>query len=109
MGANFKSWVEGFEKLPVTPTGKLLLVPKAVVRQHLAYTVDDYYGNYLLTHLKQIELDAGSSLVYIVKKTKSPNVTKKDLRKKFGSKKETSFGRRLSIPTYSGPTKKPKI
>lgn len=93
-----KSWIEGFEPLPVTPEGKLLLVPKAIVRQHLAYTLEDYYRNHLLTHLRSVELDANSALVHVVKSTKERKVTRKDIEKKYGKTKPAIINQTLDNP-----------
>ncbi|PLR26739.1 hypothetical protein SGCZBJ_09850 [Caulobacter zeae] len=82
-----KEWTEKFTTLPMTPRGKILLVPKAVVRRHLAYSLEEYYRFYVLTHLQKVELDANSSLVQVVKKTKVRKVTKKSVEEKYGKTK----------------------
>lgn len=93
-----KSWVEGFVDLPMTPVGKLLLVPKAIVRQHLAYSLEDYYRNHLLVHLKQVELDANSALVDILKTTKARVVRRGSVEKKYGKKKSDIIRETLVHP-----------
>jgi len=50
-----KKWSNKFVDLPVTEFGKLLLVPKAIVRRRLAYDGDDYYRNYILPALEEAE------------------------------------------------------
>jgi hypothetical protein len=85
--ARSKDWVEKFVELPMTPAGKLLLVPKAIVRRHLAYTLEEYYRHYVLTHLQRVELDTNSQLVQITKKTKRRYVTKKSVEEKYGTGK----------------------
>lgn len=82
--AQTKQWVNKYVDLPVTSAGKLLLVPKIIVRQNMDYNVDQYYRHYILTHLQQVEIDANSSLVEIIKTGKNkgtPKVTKKKIEK----------------------------
>jgi len=62
-----KTWFTRYERLPVTKEGKLLLVPKAIVRPDLQFRADQYYRHYILTHLQQVELNSGSGLVYMIK------------------------------------------
>lgn len=83
-----KDWYEDFVDLPMTPEGKLLLVPKAIVRRHLAYSLTEYYRFHVLTHLQDVELRANSQLVQITKKTKERYVTKKDVEEKYGRSKK---------------------
>lgn len=90
-------WEQRFEKMPITSFGKLLLVPKAIVRKHLAYDTDEYYRHYLLEHLREIELEAGSSLVELLK-NKKRRVTKKKLAKKYGTGKSAIVRETLKHP-----------
>ena len=41
-----RTWISRYERLPVTPQGRLLLVPKAIVRQHLEYDAGEYYRHF---------------------------------------------------------------
>jgi hypothetical protein len=75
-----------FTALPVTRSGKLLLVPKAIVRKRMEYDEDEYYRNYILEYLMEKEMSANTELVKLLKDG-SRRVTKKDLRKKYGSGK----------------------
>jgi hypothetical protein len=81
-----RQWFTRFERLPVTPQGKLLLVPKAIVRRHLEYDAGEYYRHFLLDHLREVELNANSGLVELLKNGRR-RVTKKSLIKKYGSGK----------------------
>jgi len=83
-----KDWVNFFTRLPMTPEGKLLLVPKAIVRVNLAYSVDEYYRHYLVPYLQQRELDAHSSLVHTLK-DKTRVVYKNRIEDKYGTGKDT--------------------
>jgi hypothetical protein len=82
-----KKWTNRYEKLPMTRFGKLLLVPKSIVRRRMDYSVDEYYRYYILEHLKEVELSANTELVHLLKDG-SPRVTKKDLIAKYGGGKE---------------------
>lgn len=93
-----KKWVESFVDLPMTPVGRILFVPKAIVRLHLAYNLDDYYRNHLLAHLRGVELNANSSLVTVIKKTKEKKIYSKDLKKKYGDKKSDIVRETLANP-----------
>jgi hypothetical protein len=81
-----KSWFSRFETLPLTQRQRLLLVPKAIVRQHLEYDADEYYRHFLLEHLRAIELAANSQLVELLKNGRR-RVTKKALMEKYGTGK----------------------
>lgn len=75
-----------FVDLPVTNAGKLLLVPKIIVRQRMDYDVGEYYRDYLLEHLRTVELAANTELVHLLKDGRQ-RVTKKDLIEKYGATK----------------------
>lgn len=81
-----KTWFQKFVSLPVPNSNKLILVPKAIVRQRMEYDYSEYYRNYILEHLRGVELDANSELVHLLK-DKSPRVRTKDLIAKYGNKK----------------------
>lgn len=81
-------WYSEFVRLPVTGWGKLLLVPKVIVRRRMEYDVDEYYGDYILEHLRDVELSANSELVRLLRDGRR-RVTKKDLKAKYGRGKAT--------------------
>lgn len=82
-----KTWYSELVALPV-PSRKLLLVPKELVRRKQDYNVDDYFNNFVLEHLRSVELnDPTSSLVHVLKTTGERRVTKKKLREKYGQGK----------------------
>lgn len=85
-----EQWYSEFTSLPIADGDKLLLVPKAIVRNHLLYSADEYLRHFLLTHLQKVELDANSALVEIIKKGKKDErkrVTKKKVVAKYGKDK----------------------
>jgi hypothetical protein len=76
-------WHSTLVPLPVAQGRKLLLVPKVIVRRRMDYDSDEYYREYLLEFLKDVELSANSELVQLLKNGRS-RVTKKDLEAKYG-------------------------
>jgi hypothetical protein len=81
-----QQWHSRFENLPMATEGKLLLVPKAIVRKKLDYDRSEYLNHYLLTYLQDVELRAGTELVHLLKSGER-RVTKKSLKSKYGSDK----------------------
>ncbi len=79
-------WYSAFTSLPVTEEGKLLLVPKVIVRRRMDYDVGEYFRHYLLEHLREAELSANTELVHLLRDG-SPKVNKKDVEAKYGSGK----------------------
>ena len=57
-----QQWHSRFENLPMATEGKLLLVPKAIVRKKLDYDRSEYLNHYLLTYLQDVELRADEVL-----------------------------------------------
>ena len=93
-----KEWSSGFVSLPTTPSGKLLLVPKSIVRRRLDYDADEYYRHYILEHLKDEELNARTALVRLLKDGRE-RVYKKDLIKKYGQGKAVIVKKTLENPS----------
>ena len=85
--AETSRWEQDFVALPRTPYGKVLLVPKAIVRRDPLYDASEYEHDFIIPYLRDVELDARSSLVQILKNGRL-RVTKKDLRAKYGSGKD---------------------
>src|ERR1700722_3228419 len=79
-------WHSRFESLPMTGEDKLLLVPKAIVRKKLNYDRSEYFNNYLLTTLQDVELSSGGELVQLLRNGRR-RVTKKSLKSKYGTNK----------------------
>lgn len=93
-----KCWESEFVDLPVPSTGKLLLVPKAVVRADLQYKFDHYYRHYLITHLQQLEFQANSSLIRILKDGTRQPPSKKSMMEKYGTGKKAVVKETLNHP-----------
>jgi hypothetical protein len=81
------AWTQRYEELPVAGNGKVLLVPKAIVRKKLHFRPEDYFQHYILEFLIEQEISSNTELVYLLKDG-SPRVTKKDLVKKYGRSKQ---------------------
>lgn len=79
-----RQWESGFVSLPMVENKKLLLVPKAIVRQRLGFSVSDYYRHVILVALQQHELDANSGLVETLRDG-TRRVTKKSLIERYGA------------------------
>jgi hypothetical protein len=90
-------WFSQFVRLPVASSRKLLLVPKAIVRIRLDYDPDEYYTDYILEHLREVELNANTELVRLLKSGRR-RVASKDLRAKYGAGKSVIVQQTLSNP-----------
>jgi hypothetical protein len=73
---------EKYSRLPLTPVGPLLLVPKVIVRRRLDFNAGEYYTHYILEALSERELSAGTGLVETLKDGRQ-KVYKKDVKKKY--------------------------
>ena len=81
-----EQWETRLVPLPVTPQGRLVLVPKVIVRHRLSYDAHEYYRHYLLPELQQEHLSTNTALVQTLKDGRK-RVTKKSLIKKYGTDK----------------------
>lgn len=91
-------WEDTFVALPYSDTyGKIILVPKIIVRYKLSYQTDNYYRNFLLPILKEEELQADSSLVKLLKDGRK-KVTKKALMEKYGTDKLSIIDETIKRP-----------
>jgi len=82
-----RDWYSELGDLPVTPFGRLILVPKVLVRRQMHYDPGEYFNHYLLDALAADERRARSSLVQVLKNGNT-RVTKKSLREKYGTGKK---------------------
>lgn len=92
-----QTWKSTLVSLPLTDEGKVILVPKVLVRRSLTYRFDKYYTHYVLPQMQREELRCGSALVQFLKDG-TPNVTKKSLRKEYGSDKASVVEQTLKRP-----------
>lgn len=83
--ADSLEWREEFAQLP-RAEGKLLLVPKTIVRLGPIFDKDDYFRDYLFPFIEARELQGGTELVKILRNGHS-RVFKKDARAKYGDDK----------------------
>lgn len=75
------AWEQGFTALPVTPSGRLLLVPRSIVRRNGIFDPGEYYTHHVLPFLQHEELENGGPLVQR-RKNGAAFVTKKSLRER---------------------------
>jgi hypothetical protein len=92
-----RTWFNEFVELPMTDEGKLLLVPKAIVRPDLLYKTDRSFRHFILGHLRELELNANSALVTVLK-NKKRKVYQKDLIAKYGKGKKAVVEQTLKHP-----------
>ena len=92
-----ETWENSFVSLPVSDHGKIVLVPKILVRHKVSYKYDEYYRHFLLPEMQIEELRAGSTLVEVLKDG-SERVTKKALMEKYGSDKLAVVAETLKHP-----------
>lgn len=90
-------WEDNLVPLPITKFGKLLLVPKLVVRQRLVYDSSKYFTHHLLPAMIESEKHLNSGLVHTLKNGRK-RVTKKDLKEKYGANKLTIVRETLRHP-----------
>lgn len=83
-----QNWYDSFVSLPNTSYGKVILVPKNLVRHQLSYDSHEYYRHYLLPVMQDEHLSSNSSLVKILKSGERI-VTKKSLIDKYGNNKDS--------------------
>lgn len=72
------NWVNAYADLPMYNGSHLLLVPKWMVRRHIAVDHQEYYQHFVLEFLQYEYLEAGSGLVEVLKNGRQ-RVTKKSL------------------------------
>lgn len=90
-------WESAFVSLPMTNEGKIILVPKVLVRHKLSYEYNEYYTHYLLPEMQNAELNANTGLVDLLKNGRR-RVTKKSLKEKYGSNKLAVVEQTLKHP-----------
>ena len=78
-----KRWTQRTTALPVVSGRPVLLVPKALVRQHASYDPGAYYRYYILNHLVDVEYDDPESQIVGRRADGAPHVNKKDIETKY--------------------------
>ncbi|RTN89261.1 hypothetical protein [Enterobacter sp. WCHEn090032] len=92
-----EKWEQGYVSLPMTNEGKVILVPKIIVRHQITYQHDEYYRHFLLPEMQKQHLRAGSELVQLLRNGKH-RVTKKSLMEKYGKDKLAIVEQTLKYP-----------
>jgi hypothetical protein len=94
-----KKWINEDYKLPSVNGKKIILVPKSIITDKLILSYDNFYNNEVLEYYKNIEINASTSLVRVLKKGQRV-VYKKDLRKKYPKSKELVYNLINENPEY---------
>lgn len=102
------NWQDELLPLPMTPYGKILFVPKAIVRHSFIYDYSDYYRHYLLPAMQESEKALNTALVTILKNG-AVRVTKKDLCEKYGVDKLAVVDQTIRHPSVLDKYKAEKI
>lgn len=97
-----------FHPLPITPSGRLLLLPKAIVRRKLEYSQEEYYRDYIVEYLRESEIAANGELVQLLKDG-TPRVTRKSIEMKYGAGKATIVATTLKEPALLDRYRKAKV
>lgn len=79
-------WEQAFVDLPMTDAGKIILVPKIIVRHKITYQAEEYYRHYLLPEMQDENIKKHTALVETLKNGRL-RVTKKALMNKYGKDK----------------------
>jgi hypothetical protein len=83
-----RAWEHGFTQLPMTSTGRLLLVPKILVRYRQHLSQGEYYRRYLIPKLAAEEMDRPGSQLTEVLKSGERRVSIPKLQARYPNKKE---------------------
>jgi hypothetical protein len=92
-----EKWEETFVSLPMTNEGKVILVPKIIVRHRISYNHDEYYRHHLLPEMQKKHLSSGSELIQLLKNGRE-RVTKKSLMETYGKDKLAIVQQTLNFP-----------
>ncbi len=86
-----RSWQNDYVPLPIVDVNgqpeAIILVPKIIARLELAYNAGQYYRHFVLTYLQAEHVEAGTSLVRVLKNGRKV-VYKKDLQEMHPYSKE---------------------
>ena len=85
--SSLQRWEVSYVDLPKVSTGPLILVPKCLVRRRPTFDPGEYIDHHVLPILQEEELQAGGSLVEVLKNG-AHRVTKKAVKRKYGRSKK---------------------
>jgi hypothetical protein len=94
-----KEWFNDFEPMPVAASGKLLLVPKSIVRRRVDYDAEEYYRDFILENLRDQELSSPNSELVKLLKNGERRVTNKSLKEKYGRGKRVNLSETRKDPS----------
>lgn len=90
------TWMQRYVELPTAP-GRVLFVPKSIVRRVTSFSPGEYYNDFIVPFLQDEEMRAKSSLVQVLKKG-GVRVTKKSIKDKYGEGKAVNLSVTLRDP-----------
>lgn len=91
------AWTQSYTSLPVTEHGRLVLVPKSIVRRNQTFDPGEYYNHFVLPQLQLDELTQGTALVETLRGRRK-RVTKKAVKAKYGQGKRVNLDTTLKHP-----------
>jgi len=83
-----REWESGFTQLPMTSTGRVLLVPKIMVRYRQHLDQGEYYRRYLIPRLESEEIEKPGSQLTKVLKSGERRVDRSKLQMRYPNRKE---------------------
>jgi hypothetical protein len=94
-----QEWESGFTQLPTADRGKVLLVPKILVRYQPHLSQDEYYRSYLIPRIASEVFDApgGRGLIRLLK-SGEPRVSMTKLQKQYPNNKQVVTDESVSRP-----------
>ncbi|ECW1257925.1 hypothetical protein F3S04_07970 [Salmonella enterica] len=84
-GPNSGRWVKRTFKLPIYNGEEVILIPKVLAREKIAYSHSKFYRRYIIPEIRAEHIKAGSALVTLLKGKQT--VTAKKIIEEFGQSK----------------------
>jgi len=95
---SIEKWEDSLVPLPMTSYGRLILVPKIIVRHRVWYDSQEYYRHFLLPHMQSEEKRLNSGLVETLSDGRK-RVTKTRLMLEYGADKLAVVEQTLKHPS----------
>ena len=65
--ASRREWRQGYVDLPIVDNKAVILIPKYLVRWRLSLDSQEFYNHYMLSFLRDVQLNSGGKLVRLLK------------------------------------------
>jgi hypothetical protein len=105
-----RAWESGFTQLPVADRGRVLLVPKILVRYQPHLSQDEYYRSYLIPRLASEVIStpgSGRGLIRVLR-SGEPRVSMTELKKQYPNTKTVVTDVSISRPEFFAAYKEHK-